>query len=97
MWTHARPTGGGPFPDRLRKAIERCDVFVCLVADSTFDSAWVLEEIEHAHNLRKVLIPVFQESWADLNPKPKPPNAHVDYLLGCDGVHVMDEQNIYVD
>jgi hypothetical protein len=31
--------GGGPFPDRLRRAIEQSDVFVCILGETTFQSA----------------------------------------------------------
>jgi len=88
-----RTDGGGPFPDRLLRAIESADVFVCLLADGTFDSDWVRREIEHAHTLGKVLIPVFQETYV----APPAPDAHIHALLQSDGVHVMDVKNIYVD
>lgn len=86
--------GGGSFPDRLLRAIEKHDFFICLVADGTFDSEWVRTEIQHAHELGKVLIPVFQESY---QPLPDPPDEHVNALLQSDGVKVLDRQNLYVD
>ena len=86
--------GGGPFPDRLRTAIERSDVFVCLLSATTLESAWVMEEIEHAHNLRKTMIPVFQERYVPPSPIP---NANVEALLQSDGVQILDVRNVYVD
>ncbi len=88
-----RTDGGGPFPDRLLRAIEGADVFVCLLAEGTFDSDWVKREIEHAHTMGKVLIPVFQETYL----APSAPDTHIHALLQSDGVHVMDVKNIYVD
>ncbi|MCC6612482.1 MAG: SUMF1/EgtB/PvdO family nonheme iron enzyme [Anaerolineae bacterium] len=86
--------GGGAFPDRLRRAIAESDVFICLLGETSLESAWVLEEIEHAYNLRKTMIPVFQERYSA--PKP-PPNAHVEALLQSDGVQILDVRNVYVD
>jgi formylglycine-generating enzyme required for sulfatase activity len=86
--------GGGLFPDRLRRSIEACDVFVCLLGATTLESAWVQEEIEHAHNLRKTMIPVFQERYVAPNPIP---NEHIEALLQSDGVHILDVRNIYID
>jgi uncharacterized membrane protein YeaQ/YmgE (transglycosylase-associated protein family) len=86
--------GAGPFPDRLLSAIREQRFFVCLVADSTFDSDWVLKEIEYAHKLNKIMIPVFQESY---NPTPNPPNEHIQALLQYDGVKILDRSNLYVD
>lgn len=86
--------GGGPFPNRLHSAIEKCDVFVCLLGETTLDSDWVLEEIKHAHEQGKVLIPVFQESYTAPDPIP---TEHVYALLQSDGVHILDIKNIYVD
>ncbi len=86
--------GGGPFPNRLRSAIEHADVFVCLLSATSLESAWVLTEIEHAHKLRKILIPVFQERYV------APvliPNEHVEALLQSDGVQFLDVRNLYID
>lgn len=86
--------GGGTFPDRLRRAIEQSDIFVCLLGETTLQSAWVLEEIEHAHNLRKTMTPIFQERYAPPSPIP---NGHVEALLQHDGIHILDVRNIYMD
>ncbi len=86
--------GGGPFPERLLHAIEQEDVFVCLIAEGTFESDWVLREIEHAHELGKLMIPVFQESYVPLQ---SPLSPALMALLESDGVHLLDVRNIYVD
>ena len=91
-----RTDGGGPFPDRLLRAIEAADVFVCLLGEDTLASEWVRREIQHAHNLGKILIPVFQESYTP-PVEPADPDGYVHALLQSDGVHVMDVKNIYVD
>ena len=59
-----RSDTAGAFPDRLLQAIKAADVFVCLVAEGTFESEWVQREIEHASRLDKPMIPIFQESLA---------------------------------
>jgi uncharacterized protein YraI len=89
-----RVDGGGPFPNRLLNAIEDSDLFVCLVADATFDSDWVRTEIEFAYSQGKPLIPVFQESY---QPLAKPPTESINALLQSDGIHVLDVKNLYVD
>lgn len=86
--------GGGPFPDRLRRAIEASDVFICLLGATTLDSTWVLTEIQHAARHQKTMIPVFQERYA--SPEPVP-NAEVAQLLQSDGIQILDVRNIYVD
>lgn len=86
--------GAGSFPSRLHDAIATHDVFVCLLADSTFESEWVMHEIQQAHTLEKPMIPVFQESYV---PVKKAPSPHVASLLNCDGIHILDIRNIYID
>jgi hypothetical protein len=86
--------GGGPFPERLLNAIEECEVFVCLLARSTLDSEWVRREIEHAYLAGKPMIPVFQESF---EPPQRVDSAAVAALLECDGIHILDVKNLYID
>lgn len=91
--------GASLFPDRLRNAIAARDVFVILLAHSgretdTLKSAWVLEEIETAHKLGKLMIPIFQESF---DRAIQPPNEAVAQLLSYDGIPLLDEQNMFVD
>ncbi|NWG18192.1 MAG: protein kinase, partial [Chloroflexi bacterium] len=90
---HRRPPEGGEtFPARLRATIESADVFICLVAGTTFESDWVRHEIEHAHRLGKAMIPVFQESYTPV-PVEKAPTPHIRALLEHDGVYIFDLQN----
>lgn len=86
--------GGGPFPDRLRHAIEGSDVFVCLLGVTTLDSTWVQTEIEHAAAHHKTMIPIFQERYTPPEPVP---NAAVERLLQSDGIQILDVRNVYVD
>ncbi len=85
------------FPERLMQAISDAPVFVCVLGERdgehTLESEWVLKEIQQAYDLRKFCIPVFQESY---RPLPDMPPA-VDYVLGFDGVHILDQKNIMVD
>jgi Mg-chelatase subunit ChlD len=85
---------GGSFPTRLLKAIEDRDVFICLLGRETLTSEWVQKEIEHAHNLGKPMIPIFQESFEAPS---QPVNDALRALLESDGIHVLDRKNIYVD
>ena len=86
---------GGSFPDRLVQAIRHSDVFVCLLADTTLESEWVRNEIEHAHQFRKPMIPVFQETYK--TPTQDALNSAINALLRNDGIHVFDVKNVYVD
>lgn len=82
-----RMTDSGPFPETIRNAIAECEVFVCLLADSTLDSDWVCREILAADELEKQMVPVFQESYrepAELEP-------HIHALLHHQGVHLPDQ------
>lgn len=83
------------FPEKLARAIERCDVFVCLLAAGTLDSRWVREEIRLAHRFGKPMLPVFQESFAAVDPEGLDEAVHA--LLQFDGVHLLDRRNIHVD
>jgi serine/threonine protein kinase len=92
--TEQRDTAG-QFPQKLERNIERCDVFVCLLAENTLGSMWVNREIELAHKAQKPMVPVFQESFCF----PKDTNAlppHVKDLLLFDGVKLLDRQNVFV-
>lgn len=86
---------GGPFPQRLERDIQRCDVFICLLASTTLDSEWVRLEIEAAHRSHKPMVPVFQESFQfpgemnNLAPS-------LQALLQSDGVKFLDEQNLFI-
>ncbi len=97
-YVDVRQDDGSPglFPDRLLRAIEEHDVFICLVADKTFESAWVRREVEHAHSLGKPMIPVLQESFTHLSPPPEPPTEHIRALMDHQGVPILDVQNQFI-
>ena len=84
------------FPDRLKRAIQDCDVFVCLLSSSTLQSKWVREEIRLAWENNKPMLPVFQESYALPDPSERL-EAHVEALINYDGVKLLDRQNLYVE
>lgn len=86
--------GGGSFPNRLRDAIDHSDVFLCLLADTTLESDWVQQEIAHANSKKKILLPIFQESF---DPSIAAINNDVQALLDCDAIHIMDIKNIMID
>jgi serine/threonine protein kinase len=71
----------GPFPAHLERAIEDTDVFVCLLAGTTLQSAWVREEIRFAHRYEKPMIPVMQESYDRRSANDGDPA--VEALLAC--------------
>jgi serine/threonine protein kinase len=85
--------GASKFPQRLKNAIENCEVFVCLLADTTLESDWVLEEIGAAREFNKPMIPIFQESFSQPTDAQEP----VATLLEYDGLKVLDKQNMYVE
>jgi serine/threonine protein kinase len=82
------------FPDRLTRAIEECDVFVCLLGETTLQSPWVVEEIRQAHKQGKPMVPIFQESFDPAGARE--PEPAVDALLAHDAVHLFDERNVHV-
>lgn len=84
------------FPLRLKRAIEECDVFVCLLAEPTLRSKWVQEEIRLAHEYQKPMVPVMQESYA-LPAADEPLEPHIEALTMYDGVQLLDRKNIFVD
>jgi len=85
----------GQFPMKLRRKIEQCDLFICLLARGTLDSDWVRFEIKAAAEHGKPMIPVFQESYVRRNIRTLEP--HVQELLAFEGLKILDQQNLYVD
>jgi serine/threonine protein kinase len=77
------------FPARLKKAIEDCDVFVCLVSGNTLQSKWVQEEIRMAWENDKPMVPVFQESYSPPDPSERL-EPHIESLINYDGVKLLD-------
>ena len=91
-----RMDSAGAFPTRLVDAIRASDVFVCLVGDTTFESEWVRREIETAHKHNRPMIPVFQESYRQIQ-LADAPTPHIKALLEHDGILIFDVRNVYVD
>lgn len=85
----------GRFPPRLLAAIEDCDVFVCFLAGSTLASKWVNEEVRIAHDQRKLMIPIFQESYDEAALDPT--SAAVAELIAHQGIKLFDVSGHYVD
>lgn len=90
-----RMENAGSFPTRLFQAIDASDVFVCLLGDETLESEWVQNEIQHAHEVGKPMIPVFQETF-EMFPLDQAPTPYVKALLEYDGVYIFDVKNVYV-
>jgi serine/threonine protein kinase len=82
------------FPEKLANAVADCDIFICLLAGDTLESAWVREEIRLAFESNKPMIPVFQESYQI---KDFPDENYIEAMLSFDGVHLLDRRNIHVD
>lgn len=85
-----------PLPVKIQQGIQCCDIFVCFLAGTTLNSAWAKEEIRLAWENRKLMVPVFQQDF-------ERPNfgethvPHIDALMSYEGVHLLDQLNIYVD
>ena len=90
-----RLDGAVQFPDKVARAIEHCEVFVCLLADTTLNSRWVREEIRLAHAFGRPMIPVFQESFTQQEREVLDPA--IEALLHYDGVHLLDRRNIHIE
>lgn len=43
--------------------IEESDIFICLIAEGTFEPRWIQREVEHAHLLSKPLIPIYHDAY----------------------------------
>ncbi len=91
-----RIDSAGPFPARLKRAIEECDVFACLLGTSTLQSGQVRREIEIAYASHKPMIPIFQEAYVAPSFTPGSDPA-VETLISYDGVHLFDRRNVHVE
>ncbi|MFL6450075.1 MAG: protein kinase domain-containing protein [Bryobacteraceae bacterium] len=82
------------FPAWLEKAIENCDVFVCLLSANTLESNWVREEIRLASHYRKPMVPVLHEDFhfPSVSEQLEP---HIDTLLTYQGVQLLDRKGIF--
>jgi hypothetical protein len=83
-------------PVKLSRAIQECDIFVCLLAKNTLKSAWVQEEIRLAWQSNKPMVPVFQESFGSQT-ETATSEPHVAALMSYEGVYLLDRRNIHID
>lgn len=84
----------GRFPPQIERAIEDTDVFICLLAATTLESDYVVDEIRAAHRFEKPMIPVMQESYRFAGSGADPA---VAALLGYQGLPVLDRRNLHLD
>jgi hypothetical protein len=77
------------FPERLKREIESCDVFLCFVAEGTFQSTWVDKEIRIAHECGKPMLPILQESFQRNDAAH--PGEHIQTLLNYNGIRLVDQ------
>lgn len=85
----------GRFSAKIAAAIERSDVFICLLTDSALASPWVAREIEFALEKNKGLLPVFQHDFVcpkEVDQIPAP----FRKLLEFDAVRIVDTQRAYM-
>ncbi|MFK7857149.1 MAG: toll/interleukin-1 receptor domain-containing protein [Granulosicoccus sp.] len=78
--------------DEIRKA----DVFICLLGQGTLDSEWVSQEIQIAFDSNKPMIPIFQDDF-DENTHGNLNIEHINALLDCDGVPLLNRRGAFYD
>ncbi len=78
-------------PSKIRKEIEECNVFLCLLATGTLKSEWVQTEIRLASENDKPMVPVPQKGFkrpADSMLEQQP---HIKRLMEYDWVRLSDD------
>ncbi len=85
----------GRFSAKIGLAIERADVFICLLTETTLSSPWVAREIEFALDNNKSMLPIFQHDF--VCPK-ETDEIQVPFrrLLEFDAVRIVDTQRAYM-
>jgi serine/threonine-protein kinase len=81
------------FPDRLARAIEDADVFLCLLGPTTTQSDWVRHEVRLAHQYGKPMIPIFQDGY--VVPNDEVSDKSLEVLFSFDGIHLLDMYREY--
>jgi len=85
-------------PEKIESAIRECDFFVCLLAKTTLESAWVREEIRIADAAGKRMIPVIEEGFRRPIAKRVPdwlkPFVPRDWLVPESARRLMDAEEI---
>jgi serine/threonine protein kinase len=84
----------GRFPPQIEQAIEDADVFVCLLADKTLESSYVLDEIRAAVRFEKPMIPIMQESY---DPAAQQSDPAVNTMLSFQGLPILDRRNLHLE
>jgi hypothetical protein len=81
--------------DLLKKEIQECDVFVCLLGPETLKSKWVRQEISNAAKSEKPMVPIFQEQFkpGEVDTRTVP---GLRRLLNYPAVHLFDVRNVHV-
>jgi hypothetical protein len=80
--------------------IEKANVFLCLVAQGTFEPRWVQSEIQHAHSLSKPMIPVYQGDFKPVSssyPIYQSYPADVQFLLEQEAFTLPAVTNEFID
>ena len=85
----------GRFSAKIALAIERADVFICLLTDTALSSPWVAREIEFALDKNKSMLPIFQHDFACPKEADEIP-APFRRLLEFDAVRIVDTQRAYM-
>lgn len=84
------------FPAWIEKAIQDCDIFVCLLSPTTLDSAWVRQEVRFAWENGKPMIPILSEDFKHPSSETAI-DPHIEALLMYQGVSLLDLKGIYLD
>lgn len=67
LWYDRKPDGlkgGQIWWDEIRRQVQRCQIFMYLMSDSSVSSHWCMKELEEAASLNKTLIPVLLETYS---------------------------------
>lgn len=62
---------GQQLPEEIRKGVESCSLFVCVMSPGYFDSFWCNTEFEIANDKQKKLFPIQWKNHADFKYKPE--------------------------
>ncbi len=74
--------------------IEQADVFICVIAEGTFEPRWVPGTVQYAHSLSKPIIPVYQGNF---EPLASSYPDYIQFLLAQDGFKISSVTSEIVD
>lgn len=86
----------GKFPLWLEKAVQDCDIFVCLLSPTALESAWVLREVRADWEHGKPMIPILSENF-NIRALDTAIEPYVKALLNYQGVDLLDLKGVYID